>query len=107
MLPIVPILVNALSLGIPFFIDLANRRKGKRAARLASAKAADVIANVQLGTGAVAGAVGVAVQQAVPAEDISALPEWFQIAYVVVLVAGAAMKALQPQLKKMAEKTEH
>ncbi len=106
MVPVVPIVANVLSLGIPFIIDLVNRGKGKREARKASAKAADAIANIQLGAGAVAGALDAGVGQiGLTPEDINALPEWLQVAYVASICVGVVVKFMAQRMKRLADNT--
>lgn len=104
--PIVPIVANVLSLGIPFIVDAVNRGKGKRQARKASAKAADVIANVQLGAGVLTGAADAGIGQlALAPGDLGLVPEWMQVTYIVSVAVGLIMKVLAARMDQLAETT--
>jgi len=100
-MPVIPFIVQLLTLGIPAIVEAANKKKGQRAAREAAARAANTVAT--LATGAGAGAV--AIDQSGAGNDImSALtsvpvdllpataPEWVQALYFITLGLGIANK---------------
>jgi len=117
--PIIPLVTNILSFGIPAIAGAVERGKARkaeknalevqRAGQAASAQAASSIGTVMAGAGVVVGSVdqiglGAELMQAatqVPIEVLPAhAPEWVQWSYLVVTVLGVVVRLLAAKFPK-------
>lgn len=107
MIPIAPIISNVLGLGIPLIVDLVNKGKGKKKARQLSAKASNVVSNIQLGFGGAMGAADLGLHQTgtIP-EEVANLPEWMQYSYFALFISGVILKFISQRMVVLADNTE-
>jgi hypothetical protein len=128
--PIIPLVINGLSLGIPAIIEAVEKSKARKAAKRAekeldeqeleaiASSAADSAGQAAktIGTSmaSIGAAIGAADQVGAGAELMSAItslptellpdhaPEWVQITYMVITVAGLIVRVLAARYHKPA-----
>ena len=117
--PIIPLVINALSFGIPAIAGAVERGKARRAeknaleiqqaAAEAAASAASKVGTTAATLGAIVGAldqagVGAQIMQAatqVPIEVFPAhAPEWVQFTYLAMTILGVVVKFLSAKYPK-------
>ena len=100
-MPVIPLIVQLLTLGIPAIVQAANKKKGERSAREAAARAANTVAGLATGAGVGAATidqsgVGNDVMSALTNVPIDALPatapEWVQALYLLTLGLGISAR---------------